>query len=163
MKEIKRLINGNIELLVISKQDYDRRKSSLPNVVFDIYRHIDFEGPIYFISKIKPSKNSIPSDLLLEFIRTVGTDKFIIAVAGMMANYFKINDSIADATEAIIKSKKFLSSVGFTNVLFNRKMALSYTLNDVFIYSNDIGNSFISDNMGSSQSGKIISHVSILP
>ena len=165
MKETKSLSKGKVQMNVVTRDDYNKRGASIPNVAFDIYRHLsEFQDTLYCIQKIQPSYGNTSMDVLKEFIEEYGEQYFVIVQSDFLlkhsSNYNKINmDNIGMMTISLSTQKSYLLEAGFENILFNRKCSNIYTNGNIFVYPNERVKQFLQDNCGDIESGKIIGKI----
>ena len=104
-------------------------------VVADIYNTIpDLIETIIWIDKIEHFPNTTFDTLIKEFISSHGTEG-IIMIDPSEANSEMMYDTIDQVIKSVDNLSQDLYNNNFIRVMFNRKMARSYSKN-VFVYSN---------------------------
>lgn len=104
-------------------------------VVADIYNLLpDFNEVIIWVDKIEHFPNTTFDALIKEFISSHGTEG-IIMIDPSEANSETMYDTIDQVIKSVDNLSQDLYNNNFIRVMFNRKMARSYSKN-VFVYSN---------------------------
>lgn len=154
------LDTGEVNVTVNTRDMYENTNFRISGIAVDIYKNLpDFKDDLYFVRKVKPFKGYKVEDVLDEFTKNYGEDKFIFAQAGSISCDMEAGGIIDDAIGVINSQRMDLFRSYFYNIIFNRVMHNSYGNGEIFIYSNDTVEDFIAKNMGSVTSDKIINRV----
>lgn len=148
MTETFVLENGVVALSTYTRDDIlGRRVNSL---IHDLYINLpDLKEDLYLISKIRLKGTAQITDVIAKFFETKPEykDKLVFTQAGALT-IMKASDKITTRIDEITEERSKLFAAGFRNVVFNRRMAESYTISDYFIYDNANSKEFINKNTG---------------
>jgi hypothetical protein len=152
------LKNGYIK--ICEYEPNDKLNIRVRSVIGDIYNVSNFDKNIIYILKVGCSGGFTISDVITEYIdKEWKKNSLIITQAGTLAPIPEAG-SIIDGLEVIRLERELLHKASFYNIIFNRVAVNSYGNSDLFIYyNNKISDSFIKNNIGENEDGKLINRL----
>ena len=162
-KEVRSLMNINLKsgkvCIHVDTRNIYEAGIFIRSLSVDIYNHLKtFRNDIHYIDKIIPNPNRRVSDVLSEYVRRYGYDKFIVTESSSYVFSECLSNKYYSSTE-FEDICEMLHDTNFCNTIFNRNMVHSYHNGGIYIYNNNVFKTFIDGNIGNAISNRIINRI----
>ena len=133
----------------------DFKTTKLRGLITDIFNNLpEFSTDIVFIIKASAKEGYTITDILSSFMKKSGyvRKSLVFTQAGILSNVPEsVEIKISDGVKMIDVERKYIKDAGFKNIIFNRRMSLTFGNPEIFIYKNSISDEFINSNMGTDE------------